>query len=230
MTKKKTFSKWTWREYLLQLSVVIAGIVVTFVGSGQIERWRQAHEVKVTMQLVYDELKTNRTELERICKKLRYDRRGMLMFQDYGMDVDKIPTDSLEKYMFIIGSIKDLLLQTDALEVLKTSGVIPSIGDKQLLMETIGCYRTLDGFNVTLKFYNQRKIDAMNHLFANSKMLRFSSDNPREGWGYMMSDPMCSAFIGTAAYNFGEDETFFDDLLLSVDKTTDVLNDKFDFE
>ena len=30
---------WTWRDYALQLSVVIIGIVVTFAGSGLISRW-----------------------------------------------------------------------------------------------------------------------------------------------------------------------------------------------
>lgn len=54
MTKKsKSFPARTWREYALQLSVVIIGIVVTFAGSGLIERWRVAREVRATMLLVH---------------------------------------------------------------------------------------------------------------------------------------------------------------------------------
>lgn len=229
MTKKRPFSTWTWREYMLQLSVVIAGIMVTFIASDLIGRWSKAREVKVVMQMVAEELKINRTELNAICRKLRYDQQGMFMFQQYGMEVDKVPTDSLEKYMFIIGSVQGFVQQTDALEVLKTSGVIPSINDKHLLLKVLGCYRTMDGFRVNVDFYNQRKMDGMNHLFANTSISRINSDDPHEAWTVMMQDPMCSAFIGTAAYNFGEDE-FFDELLSAVDKTIAAIDTKYEFE
>ena len=57
---------WTWRDYALQLSVVIIGIVVTFAGSGLIERWRVAREVRATMLLVHAELETNRADFMQV--------------------------------------------------------------------------------------------------------------------------------------------------------------------
>ena len=48
------------------LSVVIIGIVVTFAGSGLIERWRVAREVRATMLLVHAELETNRADFMQV--------------------------------------------------------------------------------------------------------------------------------------------------------------------
>lgn len=229
MSKKTLFSSWTWREYTLQLSVVIVGIMVTFIGSDLIGRWSRQRQVKTVMQFVAEELKTNRTGLVEVCQKLRHDRGGMLMFEQYNMDIERVPADSLEYYMFILGEIQGLALQTDALEVLKMSGVIPSIADKHLLMQTLGCYRSLNSFQVNVEFYNQRKKDALNHLFANKPLSRINSDDPREAWAVMMEDPMCASFLGTAAYSFGDD-VFLDEIISSIDETIVTINDKYGFE
>lgn len=229
MTKKRSFSTWTWREYALQLSVVIIGVFVTFVGSDLVSRWSRVRQAKTMMQLVAEELSVNRQQLVQMCDKLRYDHRGVLMFQHYRMDVDKIPTDSLEKYMHIIGSIQGLTLQTDALEVLKASGLIPAIGDKQLLMELMGSYKMLSDLDANIRFYNKRKEDAMNHLFANSSALDFNSDDVRVSWRAMMDNPMCRAFMATAAYSFG-DEGSFDASIAGMDETIASIKKKYGFK
>lgn len=224
----KNRPRWTWREYVLQLSVVILGVVVTFVGSGLVERWRQTRGVRTVMQLVVEELKANRSNLEHVCEKLRYDRQGMLMFQQYDMDVDRIPADSLLKYNYIIGAVRDFSPRSDALEVLKASGAIVSVGDKQLLLEVLACYTSLEEFGKNVGFYNKQKIDAMNHLFAN--LTDFSMNgNPLESWKSMMNDPLCAAFIGTSAYFFGGDD-YFTKNIDDIDHAVAALTEKYRFE
>lgn len=67
---------WTWRDYALQLSVVIIGIVVTFAGSGLIERWRVAREVRATMLLVHAELETNRADFMQVWDYQQWEMRA----------------------------------------------------------------------------------------------------------------------------------------------------------
>lgn len=196
---------------MLQLSVVIIGIMVTFIGSDLIGRWTRAQQVKDMMMLVVEELKTNREQLADICQALRHDRHGMLMFMQYEMNIENIPTDSLEKYMFIIGSWQDFSPQADALEALKISGLSSSIGDKQLLMDVLKCYNELSYFGASINSYNQRKKEAINHLFANNSTqnLLFYKYDARQSWVVLMSDPLCYSFISNSSFYFGDD-SFFD--------------------
>lgn len=227
--KKKSVSNWTWRDYTLQLSVVIVGIMVTFIGSNIISNRSQQRQVKATMQLVVEELKTNRKELASICEKLRHDQNGMRMFKQYEMNSDKIPTDSLERYMSIIGSMRDLSPRHDALEVLKTSGVIPSVGDQQLLMDILGCYSWLDNFSINVDSYNQRKRESLNHLFANTPKLNVSIEAPRQAWKIMLKNPMCSSFIATSAYYFG-DKDYFTESIARIGKVIEMVSLKYGFK
>lgn len=221
--------RWTWREYMLQLSVVILGIVITFAGSGLIERWQRQRQVKMTMQLIVEELHTNRALAGYVCEKLEYDRRGMLMFQSYDMDIDAIPVDSLHQYGLLIGAHRSFVLQADALEVLKASGAISSVGDKQFLMKLLGCYNKLKMFGQNVDSYNVRKIDALNHLFTNSSDVNLNTNDPRGMWKSVMSDPLCLAFIGTSAYYFGGSD-YFTETLRNVDEVLAAINEKYRFE
>ncbi|MFR0895039.1 MAG: hypothetical protein ACLSGF_09485 [Alistipes onderdonkii] len=98
---RKPAFNWTWRDYALQLSVVIIGIVVTFAGSGLISRWASQRQVRTVMQLVVSELEQNREMLRDVYSNLDYDRRGMLMFMEYD-ELEDIPADSLAHYSLLL--------------------------------------------------------------------------------------------------------------------------------
>lgn len=233
MVKKKPFSKWTWREYALQLSVVIIGIVVTFVGSDLISRWSRQRQVRTVMRMIVGELNTNREHLDRCCDRLILDRQGMLMFDCYERDVERIPADSLERYMSMLGSTQDFLPQSDALEVLKTSGAIQSVRDNGLLMQILGCYRALEEFGREVDNYNRRKQEAMDHFLANASpelLNRYSSLGFREAWRAMLADPLCVSFVGMMANYFEYD---YNDYLTGdiggCRKTIAAINEKYRF-
>ena len=113
---------WTWRDYALQLSVVIIGIVVTFAGSGLISRWASQRQVRTVMQLVVSELEQNREMLRDVYSNLDYDRRGMLMFMEYD-ELEDIPADSLAHYSLLLSYLPSYRPQQEALEVLKSSDI-----------------------------------------------------------------------------------------------------------
>lgn len=225
--------RWTWREYALQLSVVIIGIVVTFAGSDLISRWSRERQVRKVMQLVVGELNTNRQLLDDCSEWLIRDRQGMLMFGRYGKDVDRIPMDSLERYMSLLGSTQDFKPRSDALEVLKTSGAIQSVADNGLLMQILGCYRSLDEFGRAVDSYNGRKQAAMDHFMANTQpelLARYSTLGFREAWRLLLADPMCVSFVGMMTGYFSYDADFLTSDIGDCRKTIAAINEKYGFE
>lgn len=223
--------RWSWREYGIQLSVVILGVMVTFVGSGLIERWRQARQVRATMQLIAGELAYDRAQVESVCERLRFDLQGMHLFERYGKEVERIPEDSLMRYLPLLGAMRAPAFRTDALEVLKTSGVIQSVSDKGFLMELLGCYGELESFEERVGLYNQRKLEAMNHFLASEASAGFSRLTPREAWRRMLEDPLCYSFVDGASNFFGDDgEAYFDRTAARVAATVQSICQRYGFE
>lgn len=220
---------WTWRDYALQLSVVIIGIVVTFVGSNLIAHWARQRQVKTVMQLVAGELEENREQLREVCASLVYDQQGMLMLMDYDMDIEAVPLDSLENYRYILSRLHAYSPLQNVLEVLKSSDVVSAVGDKQLLVDIFGCYNRLNDFREQVLLYSDRKREAQNHLFTNNTGFSVGGGDQRRSWRGIMADPMCAAFLGTSAYFFGANNNF-SEKIAAVDLTIDRIKDKYGFE
>ena len=234
MATKKTHRKWTWREYALQLSVVIVGIVVTFAGSGLISRWAGQRQVRKVMRMIVEELDTNREQLNSCCERLILDRQGMLMFDRYGRDVDRIPVDSLARYFSLLGSTEDFRPRSDALEVLKGSGAIQSVRNNGLLMQILASYRALEEFGRDVESYNRRKEEAMDHFRAHASpqlLNRYSSLGFREAWRAMLADPLCVSFVGMMAnyFEYGSDGYLTSDIG-DCRKTVAAIEEEYRFE
>lgn len=60
---KSTIKGWRLGDYFRQFSIVAAGIIVTFWGSDKLTAHARQKEVQSVMQLVADELKSNRKSL-----------------------------------------------------------------------------------------------------------------------------------------------------------------------
>lgn len=221
---------WTLGDYLLQLSVVVIGVMITFIGSGLVSRWQKAREVRTVMQLVYEELKTDRELLEFICGELAYDRQGMLHLREHDMDYRRVPVDTLRKYQTLLGRLRDFSPRSDALEVLRSSGSISSVGDKALLFDILECYSWMNDLASGVNSYNSQKIGSLNHLFA-AGTLPSSMENmePLTWWRTMLSDPMCAAFFGSMTGYFGN-SIYNGSAVGRVDSVMETLNAKYGFE
>ena len=75
---KTTVKSWRVGDYIRQFSIVVAGIIVTFLGSDLITEHTRQKEVRATMLLVAEELEYNRGELHRI-KKLTLSLKKLLL-------------------------------------------------------------------------------------------------------------------------------------------------------
>lgn len=133
--------------YMRQLLVVIVGVALTFAAAGLVERWREARQVRSVMQLVYEELKTDRTLTEEVS-------RGIALLDEYGRDYRRIPADTLEKYRSDVERTADFAPQTDALELLRSSGTMALVRDNGLLLEVLECYTFLQRFGAAVDNYD----------------------------------------------------------------------------
>lgn len=222
--------RWTRHDFLLQLAVVILGVVVTFVGSGLVGRWREAREVRTVMQLVYEELKSDREILTSICENLAYDRQGMMQLREHDLDYRRVPLDTLRKYQGMLGRIRGFAPRADALEVLRTSGSISSIEDKALLLDILECYSWMNDLATGVNDYNDQKTASLNHLFASGTMPSSMEHlEPLEWWRIQLNDPMCSVFLGSMTNYFGTN--IYDGSAVGrVDRVLAKLNEKYRFE
>lgn len=226
---QRVAARWTLRDYVLQLSVVIVGILVTFVGSDLIGRWSRQQQVRRVMHLVVAELEQNRNLLQEVCDGLRYDRQGMPMLHRYGMDVEAVPLDSLERYRDILSRIYTFRPQQDAQEVLKTSELFSSVRNKELLVDLLGCYNRLADFREGLLLYYDFKTEALHHLFVHSEDFSIGGDDQRRSWRAILGDPMCAAFLGTSAYFFGFEDNFGEQIA-AVECTIDRIKNEYRFK
>ncbi len=137
----------SWGDYMRQLLVVIVGVALTLAAAGLVERWREARQVRGVMQLVSEELKANRALTAEAC-------RGIALLDEYGRDYGRIPADTLEKYRSDVERAAGFAPQSDALEVLRASGAMAAVQDRQLLLEVLECYAYLERFGAAVNNHN----------------------------------------------------------------------------
>lgn len=226
--KKKTFSTWTWREYMLQLSVVIAGIMITFIGSGVIERWRVAREVRATMLLVHGELEYNRQDFKELWDYQQWEMRVCKQLTDNRHDLKRIPLDTLVSFNPVYGRMYFFHPRRDAFEVLKNSGLMSSVRDKDFLLTVTQGYAALVDLEQHVSMYYQYKLTAQNDMskaLSEKQLERFYSGGAYEMWESIFSVPWFVEFMVTAPYFFPEG--YIERALADVDRAAQAIEAKY---
>lgn len=220
MIKKRKAAGWTWREYLLQLSVVIVGIFVTFAGSDLVSRRLQARDVKSTMKLIHMELLDNRAKLDEILDWMVWERHACDVLSQNRDDLHAIPADTMLAFAYVAGRIYAFHPRCDAYEVLKSSGLMARISDKETLVAIARCYAALDELSGVIDTYYQQKIDAQNQLARQmdaAERDRFFNQGPYETWAIIFSKSGAADFFIGAPYYFTDG--YLEGLTAEVDDT-----------
>lgn len=134
---------WKLGDYFRQLSIVVLGIVITFLGSDWISNQSRQKEVRAAMQLVIEELKYNKLQLKQFESEYGLDRRMAIKLIDHDFDSDHMPIDTLRKYERFVTGIYTFGYTTDAMEVLKSSSLMQQVPDKRLLLDILHTYNKL---------------------------------------------------------------------------------------
>lgn len=146
-------------DYLLQLLVVVTGILITFQGSAWIERSSQRRQAKEILAMVEDELTENYKELGESRHKLERDLEGMTFFARHIHDIRNAPRDSINLFLWVLGSGFQFYHSSNALEVLKTSTDAVNVMDKELLRKIFLCYDRTNTLLESINSYYKEKYE-----------------------------------------------------------------------
>jgi predicted small secreted protein len=145
--KKTFFLKRTSKNWLSSFSAnllgVIIGIAITFMVSGWISSRNEKKDIQRYLEMVKMELEDNLPIVQGL--SIFYEQAQN--FSNYLLTIGKqenLQADSLKKYENVIRNTPIINYQSGAYEILKSSGTMRLIRDKELLKSIIDSYSTLE--------------------------------------------------------------------------------------
>ena len=194
---KATIRNWKPGEYIRQTSIVVIGVLITFVGSELVTRCSEQKDIKSTMLLIKDELKSNRKNFEGIVSEFSTDERLSALLVEHDMNVRLIPEDSLKQFRYSIGQIRSFYYTRNALDILKNSMLMQKISDKEFLLSLIDVYEALEGFKLSMNGYYDMKEDAAIpfYLTLTDEQTNTVNEGKWEAWEIYLSDRKLRNFL-----------------------------------
>ncbi len=152
-------ANWKASDFLRQLATVVIGIIITFGGSGLIQRNVQKKESRLILTMVREELKINIEAIRAYRDNFVRDIEGFRVVKPWivaGIP-ENIPTDTLESYRDVFATWDVFIATTSSFETMKASSAIRTIDNKELLSALFGVYEQMDrGQNLTESFISTK--------------------------------------------------------------------------
>lgn len=163
MAQKKSWwqkvKRQDWGNFTLQFLAVMLGIIVTFTGEALIERSNTNKEVKATLQLVISELEDNMHYIADADSIWKLHGNAVALLTVYKDSLDKMPPDTMTKYQNMPVMLYHVTASTEALDLLKSTGVFSKIEDKSLALDIIHAYGHIADYMSLWDFYYNKKKD-----------------------------------------------------------------------
>ena len=157
MKTPEIFKKDNRTSFLLNFMAVVLGIVLTFGGESVISHRQEASDLTNCLNLVASELRSNEEILHLGDSLMRSQAEAALFLIRYEDDYTKAPQDSLMMMANTPLFIAEMSIYTDAFELLKSSGCLMKIKDKELALEIFKTYGELqDSMRLIGMFYEQK--------------------------------------------------------------------------
>lgn len=196
---KTTIRNWKPGEYIRQTSIVVIGVLITFVGSELVTRCSEQKDIKSTMLLIRDELKSNRDQFEDVMSEFNKDKRISTLLMEHDMKFRMIPEDSLRQFGFVLGHFRVFSCRRNAMDLLKNSMLMQKISDKEFLLLLIEAYETLESFRTLITQYYDMKEQTVNpfHLSLTDEQFNSLLEGGYEMWEIYLSDKTVRNFMRT---------------------------------
>lgn len=209
----KKYTTWKIGDYILQLSVVILGIIVTFAGGNLLEERAKAKELAKAMQIVKSELELNRQEVARIKDILKLEKDVARYLLRYENRIAEANADTLQMYLHTLFFSQLFTYTSDALEMLKASSLVQQIHDKELVLQVVRAYSKLKSTDEIFKWYYSIKEKEGDFLNQNSVYVKRNKTFMEEGnvykiWKHRLENIHVHNILRTAAYGGGFEENF----------------------
>lgn len=225
----RKYTTWKIGDYVLQLSVVVIGIVVTFAGSNALEERAKAKELVQAMQIVKSELELNRQEVIRVTGILQNERNGCSYLLHYKDHIRDANPDTLRMYLYT-PFISELYAYTDdALEMLKASSLVQQIQNKETVLQLIKAYNKLKSVDEIFRWYYNSKEKEADLITKDPDFVMQNTELMKKGdiyevWKYRFTNFHLNTILRIAAFGAGFEETFqeaqdaLSDAIMLIDK------------
>lgn len=230
-SKVKTIVKgWRLGDFVRQIAVVVIGVVITFIGSDLITQNSEKKDIRSTMSLIRDELKSNREKYEDIVAEFREDEALSTLLAEHDLKVRTIPEDSLKQYAFVLGHIRGFSYTQNALDILKSSMLMQKIPDKDLLLQLTEIYEVLNGFKLTMDAYYEMKDQIMTpfNLALTDEQMHRIYEGGYEAWDIYLANLSVRNFVRVAQMYFTPD--YVGNVGRRIDKVIQMLEEKYHLE
>lgn len=218
---KKRIKKWKIGDYARQFSIVTGGVLLTLWLTARITEAAKQQEVRQAMQLVASELHDNLQVVRDYKYTYSKDKWVARRLLEADFSLAGFPSDTVETYSrYITGGMgKPYRLSSDALEMLKTTGIASHIADKQTLIDLLRCYKELAAFDDYMQLYYDQRMQAM--LPSQMENLHWNSSY-REGFEKTLADKTVRNWIGVIPrafddWFFGEHEEKLENMILLLE-------------
>lgn len=186
----KFFQKFDFVAFIANILAVILGIVITFSIQGFIDKRNEKENVRSALQLVENELKDCRDELQHHVEKMELESKASEYILEHSDDLFGCPKDSLSYYYHEIVTINYVTMPSDALELLKTSSLFQAIGNNDLSVKILRAYGKCQNLLPTIADYESMKIDIGNIVVKNWMMADQKYDE------CFLLDKLCKDTVG----------------------------------
>ena len=194
ITQKSKWNPRNWKlgEYTRQLSIVVLGIVITFLGSAAIGSIKEHKEVRTALRLVVSELQENKNTLNEVINRIQLEKDAACFLYRDKDNLASAPADTLNEYFIVPFQLTLERPTNDALELMKTSGIFPKLDDEKLGLQIIKTYNEMQLAIDSYSYFNKIKEEGIKIISANleNKLILFESESPVTIWNTVLKDPM----------------------------------------
>jgi ABC-type multidrug transport system fused ATPase/permease subunit len=156
-SKRKSFSNKI-VKYLRELSIVVVGIAITFTANNWINNRIQEKDFQLYLNAVKIELEENLKNLNK--SKNFYKRSVEYVVYLSSNEKTALNSDSIQSYSDIMNNITQFTYKSNAFDMMKSSGEMRLIKDKETLQSIWNCYSDLDELKVYHDLIIQLKIES----------------------------------------------------------------------
>lgn len=160
VTKSKTVI------YLRELSVVVVGVMITLSITQLISYCSTQNELNQTLDLIRTELSENLERVNSAQHKWEREQRVYSLLQKHINSLVLIPNDTIIKYKNVIGDRHSIDTKSDSYEVLKSSLLVNSVGDKDFLRKLADTYESIKVLSMQVAGYSDMKSEALNKMLG----------------------------------------------------------------
>lgn len=215
-------------DFTCNFTAVVLGILITFAGTDWIEERKTKSEVKKALSLIKNEMKINRKYINEMKKNEIFQQRGALYLLQYKDSLDRASPDSLEKYCNFSFQSQAYLYIDDAMEMLKTSSLMPAIENKELVTQIIKTYNAIKTAFANFDDFTETKIADVGKLVDQPEVQDFFDKNknysPADLWNTLFKFPGSIQALRQISFTHSNPAQIYGHYLQQIDDTVAAID------